>query len=87
MIIPLTARCKKDLRDIFLGRWVTNFLDIDKCQGMKFHWPRMPTDAINTKMRFWVLVDAAKKLVAVRSGVRFKRKKSTSHDAQTWNSE
>ena len=31
MIIPHTARCKKDLRDIFLARWVTNSLDIDKC--------------------------------------------------------
>ena len=87
LLIPLTARCKRDLRDVFKetpawdhavseglrAKWVLNFLDIERCRGMKFHRPRMPIDAIDTKMRLWVLVDASKELLAVWSGVGFKR--------------
>ena len=47
---------------------------------MKFHRPRMPIDAIDTKMRLWVLVDVSKELLAVWSGVGFKRKSGS------WNS-
>ena len=88
LLIPLTARCKRDLRDVFKetpkwdhavsgglrAKWVRNFLDIERCRGMKFNRPRMPFDAIDTKMRLWVLVDASKRLLAVWSGVGFKRK-------------
>ena len=34
----------------------------------------MPEDAIDTKMRLWVLVDAAKDLLCIWAGVGFKRK-------------
>ena len=41
---------------------------------MTTHRPRIPTDAINTNIKPWVLVDASKELLAVWSGVGFKRK-------------
>ena len=79
LLIPLTARCKRDLRDVFKettawdhavseglrAKWVLNFLDIERFRGMKFQRPRKPVDAIDTKMRLWVLIDASKKLLAV----------------------
>ena len=88
MLIHLTARCKRDLRDAFTetpkwdhpvsaglrAKWVRNFLDIQRCRGMKFNRPRMSIDAEDRKMRLWVLVDASKELLAVWSGVGFKRK-------------
>ena len=37
----------------------------------------MPEDAIDTKMRLWVLVDAAKELMSVWSDVGFKRRDGT----------
>ena len=91
ILIPLTARLKRDLRDIFRSTpewdhavtpeqrfvWVQNFLDVEKCKGIKFHRPRMPEDAINSKMRLWVLVDAAKELMSVWSAVGFKRRDGT----------
>ena len=88
LLIPLTARLKKDLRDVVAttpewdhgiktgqrSKWVKNFLDVEKCKGIKFTRPRMPVDAVDTKMRLWVLVDAAKDLLAIWAGVGFKRK-------------
>ena len=90
ILIPLTARLKRDLRDIFRitpewdhavtpeqkFTWVQNFLDVEKCKGIKFHRPRMPGDAFDTKMRLWVLVDAAKELMSVWSAAEFKRRDS-----------
>ena len=52
-------------------------MDMEKLKGLKFSRPRMPVDAINTKMRLWVLVDAAKELLVVWAGVGFKRKNGT----------
>ena len=88
LLIPLTARLKKDLRDVVAttpewdhgiktgqrSKWVKNFLDVEKCKGIKFTRPRMPVDAVDTKMRLWVLVDAAKDLLAIWAGVGFKPK-------------
>ena len=87
MLIPLTGRFKRDLRDIStttphwdhavdtIGRskWVLNFLDVERLKGMKFTRPRMPVDAINIKMRLWILVDASKHLIVIWAGVGFKR--------------
>jgi hypothetical protein len=84
----LTARLKKDLRDVVAitpewdhgiatgqrSKWVKNFLDLEKCKGIKFTRLRMPVDAFNTKMRTFVLVDAAKDLLTIWAGVGFKRK-------------
>ena len=49
-------------------------MDMEKLNGLKFSRPRMPVDAINCKMRLWVLVDAAKELLMVWAGVGLKRK-------------
>ena len=47
---------------------------------MKTHIPRIPTDAINTNIKPWVLVDAPKELLATRSGADPKgRNESWSH--------
>ena len=91
LLIPLTARLKRDLRDIVAttpewdhgienglrSKWVKNFLDIEKCKGLRFTRPRMPVDAVDTKMRLWVLVDAAKELLVIWAGVGFKRRNGT----------
>ena len=64
LLIALTARLKRDLRRIVASTpgwdhgidvdqrstWVKNFLDVEKCKGMKFTRPRMPVDAVDTKM-------------------------------------
>ena len=87
-LIPLTARMKKDLRKMIRATptwdeavsnehrtvWVRNFLDIEKAKGLQFTRPRMPIDALNTKMRLLVLVDATEELLIVWAGVGFKRK-------------
>ena len=91
LLIPLTARLKQDLRDIFSNTpewdhavsseqrftWVQNFLDVEKCKGIKFHRPIMPEDDKDTKIQFRVLVDAAKELMSVWSAVGLKRKDGT----------
>ena len=47
---------------------------------MKTHRPRIPTDAIDTNIKPWVLMDAPKELLATRSGVDPKgRNESWSH--------
>ena len=90
-LIPLIARLKRDLRDIVSvtpewdtavtnehrTTWIKNFMDLEKIRGMKFTRPRMPVDAIDTKMRLWVFVDAAKELLVVWAGVGFKRRNGT----------
>ena len=66
LLIPLTARVKRDLRDISVAtpqwdhavgsigrsKWVKNFLDVERIKGMKFTRPRMPVDAKNSNMCF-----------------------------------
>ena len=86
-LIPLTSRMKRDLRrmiqdtptwdeavtDEHRTTWVKNFLDLERTKGIKFSRPRMPEDAVDTKMRLIVAVDAAKEIVIVWAGVGFKR--------------
>ena len=55
-------------------KWVRNFLDIERLKGIKFTRPRMPVDAIDCRMRLWVLVDATKELIVIWAAVGFKRK-------------
>ena len=90
-LTPLTASLKWNLRDIFCSTpewdhevtpeqrfvWIQNSLDVENCKGTKLHRPRMPKDAINTKMRLWVLVDAAKELIPAWSTIGFKRRDGT----------
>ena len=45
------------------AKWVKNFLEIERLTYLKFSRPRMSVDAINSKMRLWVMVDAAKELL------------------------
>ena len=87
-LLPLTARMKRDVRammkatstwdeavtDEHRTTWVKNFWDLERCKGLKYTRPRMPTDAVNTKMRLMVLVDAAKELLVIWAGVGFERK-------------
>ena len=54
-------------------KWVKNFWDLERCKGLKYTRPRMPVDAVNTKLRLMVLVDAAKELLVIWSGVGFER--------------
>ena len=87
-LLPLTSKMKRDLRRMYedtptwdeavstehRATWVKNFLDLERCKGNKFTRPRMPEDALDTKMRLIVLVDAAKELLVVWSCVGFKRR-------------
>ena len=86
-LVPLTSRMKRDLRAMMRDTaswdqpvssehrtsWVRNFLDLEKARGHKFTRARMPVDAVNSKMRLLVLVDAAKELLVIWAGVGFKR--------------
>ena len=40
--------------------------DVERLKGMKYTRPRMPYDAVDTRMRLWVLVDARESLHLVR---------------------
>ena len=86
-LLPLTARMKRDVRSMMKAtptwdeavteehrtKWVKNFWDLERCKGLKYTRPRMPVDAVNTKLRLMVLVDAAKELLVIWSGVGFER--------------
>eukprot|EP00092_Neocalanus_flemingeri_P018101 GFUD01019591.1.p1 GENE.GFUD01019591.1~~GFUD01019591.1.p1 ORF type:complete len:2548 (-),score=673.50 GFUD01019591.1:927-8570(-) len=87
-LIPLTSRMKRDMRRMMKDTalwdeavtnehrttWVKNFLDLERCKGIKYTRPRMPEDAVDSKMRLMVIVDAAQELMVVWAGVGFKRK-------------
>ena len=87
-MIPLTARFKRDMRTVMAAtlawdeavtnehrsKWVKNFMDMEAMKGIKFTRPRMPQDAVDTKMRLQVLVDASKEIISIWAGVGFKRK-------------
>jgi hypothetical protein len=87
-MIPVTARLKRDMRTVMActlswdeaitnehrTTWVKNFMDMEAMKGIKFTRPRMPQDAVNTKMRLLVLVDASKEIICIWAGVGFKRK-------------
>ena len=63
-MIPLTARFKRDMRTVISATlswdeavtnehrttWVKNFMNMEAMKGIKFTRPRMPQDAIDTKM-------------------------------------
>ena len=87
-LIPLTSKMKMDMSRILKGgmawddvvadehrtSWVKHFLSLEKAKGLKFSRPRMPIDAVDTKMRLFVLVDATSQMLVIWSGVGFKRK-------------
>ena len=87
-LIPATSKMKRDLRDLMAdtptwdeavstehrSTWVKNFMTLEALKGIKFTRPRMPTDAIDTRMRLMVIVDASKDIISVWAGVGFKRK-------------
>ena len=88
LLIPITGRLKPDLRDISAAtpqwdhavtpearfKWVRNFLDFEHLKGIKFTQPRMPMDAVDCRMRLWVLVAAAKELIVIWAALGFKRR-------------
>ena len=54
------------------NKWVKNFLMMEQLRGLKFSRARMPSTALNTKMRLITLVDGAKELVMVGSYCGFR---------------
>ena len=54
-----------------------NFLDLERCKGLQFTRPKMPVDAVDTKMRLVVMVDAAEELLLVWAGNGFRRRNGT----------
>ena len=87
-MIPLTAGFKRDMRTVVAATlswdeavtnehrstWVKNFMNMEAMRGIKFTRPRMPQDAVDTKMRLLVLVDASQEIISIWAGVGFKRK-------------
>ena len=90
-LIPITSRLKRDMRrmmkdtaqwddavtDEHRSTWVKNFLDLERCKGLQFTRPKMPVDAVDTKMRLVVMVDAAEELLLVWAGNGFRRRNGT----------
>ena len=88
LFLPVTAGMKRDLRrvmketdgwDCFLSSelrsvWVKNLWTLEKLKGMKFVRAKMPADAVSSKMRMLVLVDAAKMLIVIGIWVGFRLK-------------
>ena len=87
-LIPLTSKLKMDLRDLMAdtptwdegvsmdhrSTWVKNFMTIEALKGIKFSRPCMPEDAVDTKMRLMVMVDASKDIISAWAGAGFLRK-------------
>ena len=73
-LAPIMSGLKLDLREVFKGtagwddampadlrgKWIQNFLLIEKCRGLKYSRALMPSDAVDTAMRLLTGVDAAK---------------------------
>ena len=76
---PIKAKLKLDERDVVLAtkgwddavtsdirnKWLNNFLLMEQMRGLRFSRARMPSNAINTRMRLITLVDAAEHLIMV----------------------
>ena len=86
--VPITIGLTLDLReavkqteawddavpDELRGKWVQNFLRLEKLKGIKFQRARMPESAVSIKMDLIVAVDAAKEVKVVGAWGRFKLK-------------
>ena len=73
-LAPIMSGLKLDLREVFKGtagwddampvdlrgKWIQNFLLIEKCRGLKYTRALMPADAVDTSLRLLTGVDAAK---------------------------
>ena len=86
--VPITVGLTLDLReavkqteawddavpDELRGKWVQNFLRLEKLKVIKFQRARMPESAVSIKMDLIVAVDAAKEVKVVGAWGRFKLK-------------
>ena len=91
--VPITVGLTLDLReavkqteawddavpDELRGKWVQNFLRLEKLKGIKFQRARMPESAVSIKMDLIVAVDAAKEVKVVGAWGRFKLKDGDFH--------
>ena len=85
---PIKAKLKLDERDVVLltvgwddavspevrTKWLKNFLLIEQLRGIRFNRARMPTTAIDTRMRLITLVDAALQMIMMVTYCGFKLK-------------
>ena len=85
-LTPLTAKMKVDVRravketngwdeavppDLH-DKWIDNFWQMQKLQGLQFHRARIPEDAVDTNLHLICCVDAADSLKVVGIWARFK---------------
>ena len=54
------------------NKWVKNFLLIEQLKGIRFNRARMPSNAVDTRMRLITLVDGAKDLVMISTYCGFR---------------
>ena len=64
--------------DIMRKKWIENFWTIEKLRGLSFSRALMPENAINSKARMIVMVDAAQELLMINVYIGFEK------DDQTW---
>ena len=55
------------------SKWVKNFWTLEQLRGIKFTRARMPLNAVDTRMRFITLVDAAQQVLMIRVWTGFRR--------------
>ena len=87
-LTPLTAKMKVDVRravketngwdeavpsDLH-DKWIDNFWQMQRLQGLQFHRARIPVDAVDTNIHLVCCVDAADSLKVVGVWARFKVK-------------
>ena len=86
-VAPLLLRLKYDLRGLILKkydwddvldgdsrkRWIENFTMMEKVRQFMFYRCKIPYDAVTTKGRLWILVDAADGGLVNAAYIGFKR--------------
>ena len=87
-LAPVLSGLKGDLRAVVLNttgwddpmpdnlrnKWLLNFQKLENLRGIKYHRPVLPIDAVNSKMRLFIGVDAAEEHLMIGAWGSFKRK-------------
>ena len=62
-VVMLTTGWDDHVTPVIRTKWLKNFLLIEQLRGIRFNRARMPTTAVDTRMRLITLVDAALELI------------------------
>ena len=56
---------------------VKNFILVEELRNIQYHRPRIPVDAVSTRARLTLVVDAAKEVIMIDIYIGFKKKDGT----------